>query len=250
MNKIQIENLKKSYNGTEVLKGVSFKVKVGEVVALLGDSGAGKSTLLRCFNLLEIPDEGKMIINHFKFCFSPTEKKPAWQSLVVLRSKVGMVFQKFHLWEHRTVLQNVIEAPCQVLKMPKVQAIENAKTLLDQVGILAKQNEYPRHLSGGQQQRVAIVRALMMKPEVILFDEPTSALDPKMMITTRNLIHKLAQKGVTVVIATHEMKFVREVAHKIVFLHEGRIVEEGQTEKMFHSPETKVFGNFIESVVY
>ena len=250
MNKIQIENLKKSYSGIEVLKGVSFEVKVGEVVALLGDSGAGKSTLLRCFNLLEIPDEGKMIINRFEFRFSPTEKKPTWQSLVALRSKVGMVFQQFHLWAHRTVLQNVIEAPCQVLKMPKVQAIESAKALLDQVGILSKQNEYPRHLSGGQQQRVAIVRALMMNPEVMLFDEPTSALDPKMVTTMRNLIHKLAKNGVTVIIATHEMKFVREVAHKIVFLHEGKIMEEGKTEKMFHAPKTRVFGNFIESVVY
>ena len=249
MNKIQIENLKKVHSGIEVLKGVSFEAKAGEVVALLGDSGAGKSTLLRCFNLLEIPDEGLIIINPFKFRFSPTEKKPNWKSLVALRSKVGMVFQQFHLWAHRTVLQNLIEAPCQVLKMPKAQAIENAKALLDQVGILAKQNEYPCHLSGGQQQRAAIVRALMMKPEVMLFDEPTSALDPKMVVTMRDLIHKLAQKGMTVVIATHEMKFVREVANKTVFLHEGKIVEEGQTEKMFHAPKTREFGNFIESVV-
>ncbi|WP_267256426.1 amino acid ABC transporter ATP-binding protein [Coxiella endosymbiont of Ornithodoros maritimus] len=248
MNKIQVESLKKSYHGTVVLKEVSFAAKAGEVVTLLGDSGAGKSTLLRCLNLLEMPDEGRMVINDLKFHFSLTAKKPTCQSLVALRNKLGMVFQQFHLWAHRTILQNLIEAPCQVLKISKAEAVKKAECLLDQIGILAKKDDYPVRLSGGQQQRAAIARALMMEPEVMLFDEPTSALDPKMITAMRDLIHELAQKGMTIVIATHEMKFAREVAHKTVFLHEGRIVEEGQPEIMFHSPKTQVFSDFIESL--
>ena len=248
MNKIEVQALQKTYRRYSVLRGISFTAHEGEVVALLGDSGAGKSTLLRCLNLLEVPDNGYMMINGLEFRFSSSAKKPNRQRLVDLRSKVGMVFQQFHLWAHQTILQNVIEAPCQVLKMPKIQAIEKAKTLLEQMGILSKQDEHPARLSGGQQQRAAIVRALIMEPEIILFDEPTSALDPKMVAAMRDLIRDLAKRGMIIVIATHEIKFAREVADQTVFLHEGKIGEQGETESMFFAPKTRVFGAFIESV--
>ncbi|WP_304985387.1 amino acid ABC transporter ATP-binding protein [Coxiella-like endosymbiont] len=246
MKKIEVHALKKNYQ-EPVLQGVSFSAQSGDVVALLGDSGAGKSTLLRCLNLLEIPDSGRIVINGLQFHFSSKIKKLTRKTLIALRSKVGMVFQQFHLWTHQTILQNLIEAPQQVLKMSKIQTIEKAKLLLDQVGILSKQNEYPARLSGGQQQRAAIARALMMEPEIMLFDEPTSALDPKMITAMRELIQNLAEKGMTIVIATHEIKFAREVAHKTIFLHEGKIGEEGETKEMFDSPKTRIFGNFIES---
>ena len=248
-NKIEVQALQKTYQRCSVLRGVSFTAHKGEVVALLGDSGAGKSTLLRCLNLLEVPDNGYMMINGLEFRFPSLVKKLNRQRLVDLRSKVGMVFQQFHLWTHQTILQNLIEAPCQVLKMSKAQAIEKAKTLLEQVGIFSKQNEYPKRLSGGQQQRAAIARALMMEPDIMLFDEPTSALDPKMVSAMRDLIHYFSKKGMIIIIATHEIKFVREVARQTIFLHEGKISEQGETESMFCSPKTRVFGDFIELVM-
>ncbi len=244
VNKIEVRDVTKSFAGHAVLDGVSFCARAGEVVALLGDSGAGKSTLLRCLNLLDRPDAGRIRINGFTFDFT-LGSKIAKSQLVVLRAKVGMVFQQYHLWAHMTILQNCIEAPCQVLKISKADAIERAKDLLQEMGIPDKQDSYPAQLSGGQQQRAAIVRALMMQPEVMLFDEPTSALDPQRVSSMIKLINTLAEKGMTVVVATHEMKFARELAHKTIFLCNGKILEEGMTQTLFVSPRTEVFQQFI-----
>jgi ABC-type histidine transport system ATPase subunit len=246
MHKIEVNQLKKDFHGQPILTGVSFSAMAGEVVALLGGSGAGKSTLLRCLNLLEQPDTGRIQINGL--CFDFPQSKVSRQDLVLLRSKVGMVFQQLHLWAHMTILQNLIEAPMQVLHMPQAQAIEKAEYLLSQVGILAKKNQYPAQLSGGQQQRAAIARALMMEPAVMLFDEPTSSLDPQNVMAMVKLIQSLAESGMTVVIATHEMKFAQELAHKTIFLHAGQILEEGETKRMFGSPQTSIFQQFIASV--
>jgi ABC-type histidine transport system ATPase subunit len=246
MHKIEVQNLKKDFHEHPVLTGVSFAAMPGEVVALLGGSGAGKSTLLRCLNLLDQPDAGKVRINGLSFEFPQT--KVTRKELVLLRSKVGMVFQQLHLWAHMTILQNLIEAPMQILKLTKAQAIEKAEHLLSQLGILQKKNQFPAQLSGGQQQRVAIARALMMEPEVMLFDEPTSSLDPQNIMAMVKLIQSLAEGGMTVVVATHEMKFAQELAHKTIFLHAGQILEEGETKKMFGSPQTPIFQQFIASV--
>lgn len=252
MNKINVQNLQKRYPDQVVLSDVSFTVDSGEIVALLGDSGAGKSTLLRCLNLLEQPDAGRLMVNNLTFDFSGHKKRNAYsrQVMMELRTKVGMVFQQFHLWPHRTVLQNLIEAPMQVLKMPKIDAIAKADLLLERMAILDKKNQYPAKLSGGQQQRAAIARALMMEPDIILFDEPTSGLDPKMVVEVKKLIQTLADKGMTIVIATHEMNFTYELADKTIFLHQGKIIEQGATHAMFQAPQTSMFKEFIQSVRY
>lgn len=246
MDKIEVQQIKKSFHEHAVLTGVSFTAKAGEVVALLGGSGAGKSTLLRCLNLLEVPDAGYLRMNGLSFDFP--NAKLCRENLLLLRSKVGMVFQQWHLWAHMTILENLIEAPMQVLKLSKAKAIEKAEHLLSRVGILPKKNQYPSQLSGGQQQRAAIARSLMMEPEVMLFDEPTSALDPQNVAAMIKLIQSLAENGMTIVIATHEMKFAQELAHKTIFLHAGEILEAGETKKMFGSPQTLIFQEFIASV--
>lgn len=237
MNKISVHHLEKQFKGHQILNNISFQVQAGEVVALLGDSGAGKSTLLRCLNVLELPDAGSITVGDVTLDFSQ-KKSPASQPLLQkLRAKVGMVFQQYHLWAHMTILQNLIEAPMRVLKVPKSEAIDQAEALLQQVEIYHKKNDYPSQLSGGQQQRAAIARALMMRPEVMLFDEPTSALDPKMVSKMIKLIQMLAENGMTVVIATHEMKFAQELAHKTIFLHQGKVLE----------PQTQAFQTFIQT---
>lgn len=245
-HKVTVHEVKKRFSEHEVLTGVSFAVRTGEVVALLGGSGAGKSTLLRCLNLLEQPDSGTIRINGLSFEFP--QKKISHRELVLLRCKVGMVFQQLYLWAHMTILQNLMEAPMQVLKLSSAQAKEKAEYLLNQVGILQKKDQFPAQLSGGQQQRAAIARALMMEPEVMLFDEPTSSLDPQNVMAMVKLIQSLAENGMTVVVATHEMKFAQELAHKTIFLHAGQILEEGETKKMFASPKTPIFQQFIASV--
>ncbi len=244
MNKIEVSHLEKTFFDHAVLNGVSFSAKSGEVVALLGDSGAGKSTLLRCLNLLDLPDGGRMSINGLSFDFSKS-KKIAREDLLALRSRVGMVFQQFHLWAHRTIRQNLMEAPVQVLKLSKAEASERADYLLNEMGIAHKQDSYPAQLSGGQQQRVAIARALMMEPEIMLFDEPTSSLDPQRVSSIIKLVSELAEKGMTVVVATHEMKLAREMAHQTIFLHGGAILERGETHRVFCTPETQAFQKFI-----
>lgn len=246
MHKIEVKHLQKQFQGHQILTDVSFSARSGEVVALLGGSGAGKSTLLRCLNLLEQPDSGFMNINGLTLEFPAA--KISRQELISLRAKVGMVFQQFHLWPHLSILDNLIEAPLHALKQSKGELIEQAESLLNDVGILAKKNQFPGQLSGGQQQRAAIARALMMKPEVMLFDEPTSALDPQTVMALIRLVQSLAEKGMTIIVATHEMKFARELAHKTIFLQAGEILETGDTQHMFSLPKTDLFRQFIASV--
>ncbi len=250
MAKISVNNLEKSYNGSPVLAGVTFSAQSGEIIALLGGSGAGKSTLLRCLNLLEKPSGGGVEIGETRLNFSDPRWKMKEEQQRALRAKVGMVFQQFNLWPHRTVLGNLIEAPMQVLKKTRDAAIQEAQNLLAQVGLANRQNSYPAQLSGGQQQRVAIARALMMHPAVMLFDEPTSALDPRTVMELVTLIKTLAKKGMTMIIATHEMSFARRAADQIIFLDQGKIVEQGKAGDIFVRPQTSVFAQFIQGIYY
>ncbi len=244
-----VENIQKSFGSLEVLKGISLTANEGDVIALIGSSGSGKSTFLRCINLLEKPDSGtvtvrgeriKMIRNR-KGNFVPEDGRQVDR----IRTRLGMVFQQFNLWEHMTVMENVIEAPVHVLGRPKKAMVEKAMGLLDKVGIAEKANSYPAHLSGGQQQRVAIARALAMEPDVILFDEPTSALDPEMVGEVLRVMGSLAKEGRTMIIATHEMDFAHEVASQVMFLHEGRVEEQGPPEKVFENPDSDVCRQFL-----
>lgn len=248
MNTIIIQNLHKKFKNHEVLQGVSLQAAKGEVVALLGCSGSGKSTLLRCVNLLEVPDSGTIQVGTELMEFGAGIQPLSQTKKTQIRIKLGMVFQQFNLWAHLTVLENLITAPIHVLKQSKAEAIAQAQQLLNKVGLSNKQNEYPSCLSGGQQQRVAIARALMMKPEAMLFDEPTSALDPEMRGEVLQVIKQLAQEGMTMIISSHEMGFARDVASRIVFLDEGKILEQGAASEIFANPKTKRFQRFIEAV--
>jgi len=250
MAKIIVKNLQKRYQDHPVLAGVSFTAQSGQIIALLGGSGAGKSTLLRCINLLEKPSGGAVEIGETRLNFDDVHWKMDEKQQRALRAKVGMVFQQFNLWPHRSVLGNLIEAPMQVLKKSKEEVIQEAQRLLAQVGLANKQNSFPNQLSGGQQQRVAIARALIMHPAVMLFDEPTSALDPKTVSELITLIKNLAAKGMTMIIATHEMSFARRVADQIIFLDQGRIVEEGSASELFLRPKTTEFAQFIQGVYH
>lgn len=247
MNKISIKNLRKSYGAHQVLDGVSFNAEASEVVILLGRSGSGKSTILRCLNLLEQPSGGEVKISGFNFNYDKNERIPT-KTITQLRAKVGMVFQQFNLWLHRTIIENLIIAPVNVFKQNKQEAIVNAEKLLSKVGILDKKNCYPSQLSGGQQQRAAIARALMMQPEVMLFDEPTSALDPEMKNEVLRTMQDLAKEGMTMIVATHELAFAREVASHIIFLENGKIIEQGTTKDMLQNPQTVGLRNFLDAV--
>lgn len=248
MNAIVVENLYKSFGGQPVLQGVSFTAEAGMVTALIGSSGSGKSTLLRCINQLETTDAGIIYIGQVLLKFGPDEKPISHAKVTAIRTRVGMVFQQFNLWSHLTILQNLILAPIYVLKQSKTEAIAQAQQLLEKVGILTKQHDFPAQLSGGQQQRAAIARALMMKPEAMLFDEPTSALDPEMVKEVLQVIQKLAQEGMTMLIASHEMHFVRNVAHQVIFLDEGKIAEQGAAQDLFQHPKTKRLRKFLETI--
>jgi ABC-type histidine transport system ATPase subunit len=249
MNKLQVTNIHKSFHDHDVLKGVSFSADKGEVLALMGSSGSGKSTLLRCINLLTVPDDGSIQIDEQKILFNAAERSTLSNSQIArLRKKIGMVFQQFNLWAHMTVLENLIEAPIHVLKQNKQQTIEQAKILLQKVGLSDKLNKYPVQLSGGQQQRAAIARALMMKPEIMLFDEPTSALDPEMVGEVLSVMQQLATEGMTMIISTHELGFARRVANRCIFLNEGMIIEQGATQDMFANPQTARFRKFLEAM--
>lgn len=246
---IAVENLHKSYGNQTVLQGVSLEAHSGDVVVLLGASGGGKSTLLRCLNFLTIVNEGKYFF-HGKPLLLKEKKNGVLcphseKQIRTIRSKMGMVFQQFHLWPHLTVLENIMEAPLVVLKEDKKVVLTRAKNLLKKVGLEDKVHTYPSRLSGGQQQRVAIARALAMEPEILLFDEPTSALDPKLVDEVLQVIKLLAKEGKTMVIATHELNFAREVATKVLFLSEGKVIEEGTPEEMFKDPKTDLFKEFI-----
>jgi ABC-type histidine transport system ATPase subunit len=251
MQKLIINNLYKSFGDHVVLDDVSLTASPGDVIALLGSSGSGKSTLLRCVSLLDKADSGVIQINGYVVDYANLGKKKLPKSIVSkLHKKIGMVFQQFNLWPHMTVLQNLIEAPLLVLKQSKDQAIENAKVLLKKVGILHKETCYPLQLSGGEQQRVAIARALMMKPEIMLFDEPTSALDPEVVMEVLNVMKTLANEGTTMIVATHEIGFAKEVASQVIFLEQGKIHEQGGAKETLNNPKTTRLKQFLQAVCH
>ena len=229
MTMIEIKNLHKSFGHIEVLKGVDVSIEEKEVVVIIGPSGSGKSTLLRCMNYLEEPTSGDITVNNMKLDKHADINK--------IRENIGMVFQRFNLFPHMTVLENITLAPMKVLKVAKNEAVETAMDLLQRVGLKEKASAYPSQLSGGQQQRVAIARALAMKPKVMLFDEPTSALDPEMVTEVLDVMKKLAQQGMTMVVVTHEMGFAREVGDRVLFVDEGKIIEEGTPKEIFENPK-------------
>ena len=250
-NALEIRNLKKSFGDLEVIKNLSLTAKQGDVICIIGASGSGKSTLLRCVNLLETPDSGEVFVNGelLKMQRNKNGKlNPTDQNQVDrIRSKLSMVFQDFNLWSHMTILQNVIEAPIHVQKVDKTIARKNGLLLLEKVGIIEKENQYPSSLSGGQQQRAAIARALAMEPNVMLFDEPTSSLDPELVGEVLKVMKSLAEEGRTMIVVTHEMGFAREVSSKTIFLDNGRIEEEGAPMDLFNKPQSPRLKQFLAS---
>ncbi|MGE4283086.1 MAG: amino acid ABC transporter ATP-binding protein [Clostridia bacterium] len=248
MKMIEVKNIHKKFGNLKVLKGISMEIYKGEVVAIIGPSGSGKSTLLRCLNHLEIIDKGSIVIEG-KEMAEDKEDKSYYKSEKEVREicqKVGMVFQSFNLFPHKTVLENIIEAPIVVNKVTKEQAIPIAQELLKKVGLLDKRDNYPSQISGGQKQRSAIARALAMKPDIMLFDEPTSALDPELTGEVLNTMRELAAEHMTMLVVTHEMSFAREVASRVIFMDNGEIIEQGNPEDIFSSPthpRTKAFLN-------
>ncbi len=241
-------DIEKSFGTLQVLKGLSLTARQGDVISMIGASGSGKSTFLRCINLLEIPDAGHVYVNGEAIRMRRTAKGtiPADnQQVDRIRASLGMVFQNFNLWTHMTVLENVIEAPVHVKGQPRAEAIDLAESLLAKVGIADKRNHYPNHLSGGQQQRAAIARALAMRPKVMLFDEPTSALDPELVGEVLRVIRQLAEEGNTMLLVTHEMRFARDVSSRVMFLHQGRVEEEGPPERVFDNPASERCRQFL-----
>ncbi|MGF9825793.1 amino acid ABC transporter ATP-binding protein [Brevibacillus agri] len=239
---IRVQNLKKSFGAVEVLKDVTLQVKKGEVVVLIGASGSGKSTLIRCINFLEIKDGGEIFIEGKSI-------DPKKDDLTKVRQKVGMVFQHFNLFPHKTVLENIMEAPLIAKRADKEQTRQEALQLLQKVGLSEKANVYPSSLSGGQKQRVAIARSLAMKPEIMLFDEPTSALDPELVGEVLETMKQLAQDGMTMIIVTHEMGFAKEVADWVAFMNQGKIVEMARPAEMFNNPQEERTSEFLNRVL-
>ena len=239
---IQVDRLFKSFGALKVLKDISTDICQGEVVAMIGPSGSGKSTFLRCINLLETPTSGHIYINEADITHPKTD-------VMAIRQNVGMVFQHFNLFPHMTVLQNIMYAPVRVKNVPKGQARSTGMALLEKVGLAEKSEVYPSRLSGGQKQRVAIARALAMEPDIMLFDEPTSALDPEMVKEVLDVMKDLANSGMTMAIVTHEMGFAREVADRILFLDQGRLVEDATPEVFFSSPKSDRARQFLEKVL-
>ncbi|MET3858022.1 ABC transporter ATP-binding protein [Rhizobium sp. OAE497] len=246
---LSVKNLHKSFGNVEVLKGISLDAHEGDVVSILGSSGSGKSTFLRCINLLETPNSGEVTVAGETIRMTPDAKggsRPADRKQVDrIRSQLGMVFQSFNLWSHKTVLENVIEAPVHVQGRNRAECIEEAEALLAKVGIAEKRNFYPAHLSGGQQQRAAIARALAMRPKVMLFDEPTSALDPELVGEVLRVMRALAEEGRTMLVVTHEMGFARDVSSRVVFLHQGVVEEDGRPQDVFANSRSERFRQFI-----
>jgi octopine/nopaline transport system ATP-binding protein len=245
---IRVSNLRKSFGQHEVLKGVSLTAREGDVVAIIGGSGSGKSTMLRCINFLETPSGGEIEIGgdavKMKSDGTPSDRR----QIERLRQSLGMVFQNFNLWTHKTVLENLIEVPVHVLKIPRVEAEARARKLLARVGLAEKEAAYPAFMSGGQQQRAAIARALCMEPRAMLFDEPTSALDPELVGEVLQVIRALADEGRTMILVTHEMKFAREVASHVIYLYNGQIEEEGPPDILFGSPKSERLKQFLKTV--
>ncbi|MGA0561401.1 ABC transporter ATP-binding protein [Ancylobacter sp. VNQ12] len=248
---IVVRDLHKRFGALEVLKGVSLTAREGDVIAIIGGSGSGKSTFLRCINMLEVPSGGSVAVRGEEIALKPDGAGGLMprdrRQVQRLRSRLGMVFQSFNLWQHMTILQNVIEAPVHVLGVPKTEAIERAEALLRRVGLFDKRDVYPAFLSGGQQQRAAIARALAIQPHAMLFDEPTSALDPELVGEVLGVIGDLAKEHRTMILVTHEMKFARNVASHIVFLAHGVIEEQGPPEQIFGDPKSERLRKFISS---
>ncbi|MBQ6129289.1 MAG: amino acid ABC transporter ATP-binding protein [Lachnospiraceae bacterium] len=240
---LEVKNISKSYDDISVFENISLTVKKGEVVVIVGPSGCGKSTFLRCINALENIQEGEILLDGEAI-------DPSSKDLSKIREKIGMVFQSYDLFPHLTILQNLMLAPVKVKKTPKTEAEKEALQLLDRVGLLSKKDNYPRQLSGGQKQRVAIVRALMMHPEILLLDEITAALDPEMVREVLDVVLSLAKEGRTMVIVTHEMQFARAVADRMVFIDGGKIVEEGSAQEFFDDPKTERLRKFLNSFSY
>lgn len=252
--KLKVVDLHKRYGDHEVLKGVSLTANAGDVISIIGSSGSGKSTFLRCINFLEKPCEGTIRVNDSDIPLvrdKDGQLRPADKNqLRLLRTRLTMVFQHFNLWSHMTVLENVMEAPVQVLGLSKAEARTRAKAYLAKVGIDEHaQKRYPAHLSGGQQQRVSIARALAMEPDVLLFDEPTSALDPELVGEVLRIMQKLAEEGKTMVVVTHEMGFARHVSSHVIFLHQGIIEEQGPAEALFGNPQSPRLQQFLSGLL-
>ncbi|WP_410014580.1 ABC transporter ATP-binding protein [Sodalis sp. C49] len=250
MEKLFVDNFSKSYGDNLVLRGVSLRAKAGDVVSLIGASGSGKSTLLRCINFLERPDDGAIFFDG-KLIKTIKDRQGRMQVadgkiLQKIRTRLSMVFQHFNLWNHLTALENIMLAPVNVLGMQKKDAYERAKLYLDKVGLpMQMANKYPSHLSGGQQQRVAIARALAMEPDIMLFDEPTSALDPELVGEVLKVMQLLAEEGRTMIVVTHEMGFARHVSNQVLFLHQGKIEEQGRPQEVLTHPQSERLQCFL-----
>ncbi len=239
---ISVKNLRKSFHGTEVLKGITTEIDRGDVVCIIGPSGSGKSTFLRCLNRLETPDSGEILLDGVDFMDRKTD-------LDRQRRKMGMVFQQFNLFPHMSILKNLTVSPMMLKKTPQAEAEAKAMQLLERVGLADRAGDYPAQLSGGQKQRVAIVRALCMEPEVMLFDEPTSALDPEMVGEVLDVMRELAESGMTMVVVTHEMGFAREVGNRVLFMDEGIIREENAPAELFGNPQSERLKTFLSKVL-
>ncbi|KAE8558165.1 MULTISPECIES: amino acid ABC transporter ATP-binding protein [Paenibacillus] len=241
---IRLQNITKSFGKHEVLKGIDLTVNKGEVVVILGPSGSGKTTLLRCINYLEKPNDGEVSIGDF----TVNCKRPAKKDVLALRKKTAMVFQQYHLFKHKTALENVMEGLIVVRKVKQEEAKKISIEVLEKVGLGEKLNHYPSQLSGGQQQRVGIARALALNPEVILFDEPTSALDPELVGEVLSVIRKIAKEGITMIVVTHEMGFARDVSNHVVFMDGGHIIEEGTPDAIFNHPKEERTQQFLKRI--
>ena len=239
---ISVKNLRKSFHGTEVLKGITTEIDRGDVVCIIGPSGSGKSTFLRCLNRLETPDSGEILLDGVDLMDRKTD-------LDRQRMKMGMVFQQFNLFPHMTILKNLTVSPMMLKKTPQAEAEAKAMQLLERVGLADRAGDYPAQLSGGQKQRVAIVRALCMEPEVMLFDEPTSALDPEMVGEVLDVMRELAESGMTMVVVTHEMGFAREVGNRVLFMDGGVIMEENAPAELFGNPQSERLKTFLSKVL-
>lgn len=237
---LEIKDLRKNFGTKKVLKGVDLTVNKGDIIGIIGPSGCGKSTFLRCINLLEIPTKGTMILEGNKVNFKG--------NLTYVRRKIGMVFQQFNLFNNMTVLENITLAPVKLGIMSEEKAESEAIDLLKKINLLDKKNYYPKELSGGQMQRIAIVRSLLMKPDIILFDEPTSALDPEMIGEVTNLMRQLAKEGMTMIVVSHEMNFIKDFCTKVCFMTDGRIIEEGPAKQIFENPKDERIKGFLSRV--
>lgn len=237
---LEIKNIHKSFNDREVLKGINLTVKKGDVIGIIGPSGCGKSTMLRCINQLETPENGEILFEGRNILHS--------NNLLNVRKKIGMVFQQFNLFNHLTVLENIILAPVTNKLMTKKEAIDKARDYLKNIDLLDIENSYPNQISGGQKQRVAIIRTLMMNPDIILFDEPTSALDPEMIGEVTNLMKKLAKDGMTMLIVSHELNFIKNFCTRVIFMDDGKIIEEGTSKDIFEKPKDERLKNFLKMI--